>query len=174
MASYNRPVRALGHPIHQIFVAFPVALFGTAVVFDAIDLFGGSSLFSLVGYWDLAAGLIGAVLAAPFGLADWLTVPAGSRAKRVGGWHGIGNVVMVVLFFISWLLRTRGADHAVTTPMFVVEIVAIALGSVTAWLGGELVDRLGIGPDVDANPDAPSSLSHRPAAPGTQGRTAPA
>jgi hypothetical protein len=112
------------------------------------------------------------VFSRPFGLADWLTVPAATRAKRVGIWHGLGNVVMVALFFVSWLVRTGSADHAVTTPMFVVEVVAIALGSVTAWLGGELVDRLGIGPDTDANPDAPGSLPLRPAGRGTQGRAA--
>jgi uncharacterized membrane protein len=65
-------------------VMFPLALLGTAAVFDAIDLFGGAPAFSLVGYWDITAGLIGAVLAAVFGLADWLSVLGGSRAKRVG------------------------------------------------------------------------------------------
>lgn len=173
MASYNRPVRSLGHPIHPMLVAFPLALFLTATVFDAIDLFGGSSEFGVVGYWDVAAGLIGAALAAVFGLADWLTVPAGTRAKRVGAWHGLGNVVVVVLFFVSWIVRTGRADHAVTTPLFVLEIVAIVVSGATAWLGGELVNRLGIGPDRDAGPDAPSSLSHGPAAHGTQGRPAP-
>jgi hypothetical protein len=79
-----------------------------------------------------------------------------------------------VLFFISWLVRTRSADHAVTTPMFVLEVVAVALSGVTAWLGGELVDRLGIGTDRDANPDAPGSLSHSPVGSGTRGRTAAA
>ena len=36
---------------------------------------------------------------------------------------------------------------------------ALTLG--TGWLGGELVDRLGIGVDEGANPNAPSSLSVR-------------
>jgi hypothetical protein len=35
---------------------------------------------------------------------------------------------------------------------------------VTGWLGGELVDRLGVGVDDGAHLDAPSSLSKRPAA----------
>jgi hypothetical protein len=34
----------------------------------------------------------------------------------------------------------------------------------TGWLGGELVDRLGVGVDRGAHLDAPSSLSGRPAA----------
>jgi hypothetical protein len=35
--------------------------------------------------------------------------------------------------------------------------VLLALG--TAWAGGELVERLGVGVDPGANLDAPSSLS---------------
>jgi hypothetical protein len=34
---------------------------------------------------------------------------------------------------------------------------------VSGWLGGELVDRLGVGVDPGANLDAPSSLSGAPA-----------
>ena len=37
------------------------------------------------------------------------------------------------------------------------------LALVTGWLGGELVDRLGVGVDRGAHLDAPSSLSGRPA-----------
>jgi hypothetical protein len=33
----------------------------------------------------------------------------------------------------------------------------------TAWLGGELVDRLGVGIDNGAHLDAPNSLSGKPA-----------
>jgi len=35
--------------------------------------------------------------------------------------------------------------------------------SATAWLGGELVERLGVGVDDGANLDAPNSLSELPA-----------
>jgi hypothetical protein len=40
---------------------------------------------------------------------------------------------------------------------FVAVVVAVA----TAWMGGELVKRLGVGVDEGAAVDAPSSLSHR-------------
>jgi uncharacterized membrane protein len=48
--------------------------------------------------------------------------------------------------------------------------MAIALGALgaglamfTGWLGGELVDRLGVGVDEGAHLDAPSSLKGRSA-----------
>ena len=46
---------------------------------------------------------------------------------------------------------------------FALGFIAVALALVTGWLGGELVDRLGVGVDSGAHLDAPSSLSGRPA-----------
>jgi hypothetical protein len=42
----------------------------------------------------------------------------------------------------------------------VLSAAGAALGGLTGWLGGELVDRLGVGVDDGANLDAPSSLTH--------------
>jgi hypothetical protein len=39
-------------------------------------------------------------------------------------------------------------------------VVALAILGCSAWLGGELVDRLGVGVDREAGLDAPSSLRH--------------
>jgi hypothetical protein len=43
----------------------------------------------------------------------------------------------------------------------------VVLSLVTAWLGGELVERLGVGVDEGAHLDAPNSLSGRAARPGS-------
>ena len=45
----------------------------------------------------------------------------------------------------------------------ILSFVGVVLALVTGWLGGELVDRLGVGVDDGAHLDAPSSLSGRPA-----------
>jgi hypothetical protein len=42
-------------------------------------------------------------------------------------------------------------------------LVGAILSLLTGWLGGELVDRLGVGVDDGANLDAPSSLSKKTA-----------
>ncbi len=39
------------------------------------------------------------------------------------------------------------------------ELIGGGLALFTAWLGGELVDRLGVGVDEGANVNAPNSLS---------------
>jgi uncharacterized membrane protein len=138
-------------------------LFIAAVVFDALYLWRGNPTFAAVGYWNIAGGIIGGLLAAVFGLVDWLAIPSGTRAKRIGLLHGGSNVVVVAAFALVWWTRSTAVDAAPSTNVFLIEGAALVLGSVAGWLGGELVDRLGVGVDDGAHLDAPSSLSGRPA-----------
>ena len=155
--------KLLGHPIHPMLIVLPLGLFIAAVVFDSVYLWRGSSVFATVAYWNIAGGIIGGLLAAVFGLIDWLAIPTGTRAKRIGLLHGGSNVVVVLIFAIVWLMRGDAPDLTPTTSLFLLELAALALGSVAGWLGGELVDRLAVGVDDGAHLDAPSSLSGRPA-----------
>ena len=155
-----------GHAIHPMLITLPLGLLGTAVVFDILGLIGNNTGFATASFYMLAAGIIGGLLAAVFGLVDWLAIPAGTRAKRIGLWHGLGNVVVVVLFAVSWLLRRGQADYQPDGLAFGLGLVAVLVALGTAWLGGELVERLGVGVDEGANLDAPSSLS----GPATTGR----
>ena len=153
----------LGHPIHPMLIVLPLGLFIAAVVFDALYLWRGSATFATVAYWNIAGGIVGGLLAAVFGLIDWLAIPGGTRAKRIGLLHGGSNVLVVVIFTLVWLARGNSLHNGPTTTLFLLELVGLALGSVGGWLGGELVDRLGVGVDDGAHLDAPSSLSGRPA-----------
>ena len=155
--------KLLGHPIHPMVIVLPLGLFIAAVVFDALYLWRGLPAFATVAYWNIAAGVVGGLLAAVFGAIDWVAIPAGTRAKRIGLLHGGSNVVVVLLFAVVWLMRGDMPDPGPTTILFLLEVMALALGSVAGWLGGELVDRLGVGVDDGAHLDAPSSLSGRPA-----------
>jgi uncharacterized membrane protein len=155
--------KLLGHPIHQMLIPFPLGLLGMALIFDLIAKVRDSSgdIHQAANYM-IAAGIITGLLAAVFGAIDWLAIPGGTRAKRIGLIHGLGNVVIVVAFIIAWLLRRNSAaDPSALT--IVIEAVAVAGALGTGWLGGELVDRLGVGVHPGANLDAPSSLSGQPA-----------
>jgi len=154
--------KLLGHPIHQMLIVLPLGLLTGAVIFDIVRLITGNGYWSEIAYWLIAAGVISGLVAAPFGTADWLKIPAGTRARRVGALHGVGNVVVVLLFALSWLLR-RDDARAPETLALVLSFAGAALAAVTGWLGGELVDRLGVGVHDGAHLDAPSSLSGRPA-----------
>jgi len=156
-------VKLFGHPIHPMLIVLPLGLFIASVVFDAIFLWRGNPTFAMVGYWNIAGGIVGGLLAAVFGLIDWWNIPAGTRAKRIGLLHGGSNVLVVALFAFVWWTRSNAADPSLTTNLFVVEVAALVLGSIAGWLGGELVDRLGVGVDDGAHLNAPNSLSGRPA-----------
>jgi uncharacterized membrane protein len=150
--------KLLGHPVHQMLVVFPLGLLATAVIFDLVYFGTENPVHAQVAFWMVVAGVVGGLVAAPFGLIDWLSIPHGTRAKRIGAMHGGGNLVVTLLFLASALLRY---DRVVTPPdvAYACSFAGALLALVTAWLGGELVDRLGVGVHSNANLDAPSSLS---------------
>ena len=149
--------KLFGHPIHQMLIVFPLGVLAMAVVFDVIAWIRDTTRLHEAAYVMIAAGVVSGLAAAVFGLIDYLAIPMGTRARRIGAMHGIGNVVVVVLFAASWWLRRPDAAHPPMLAM-VLGIVAAGIATVTGWLGGELVDRLGVGVDDGANLDAPSSL----------------
>lgn len=161
--------KAAGHPIHQQLIVFPLGLLATAVVFDVLRLITGNDDFATASWYMIAAGVLAGLLAAVFGAVDYWAIPAGTRARRVGALHGVGNVVVVVLFAVSWFLRGDEPGHVPTALAFVLSLAGALLATATGWLGGELVDRLAVGVDDGAHVDAPSSLS----GPVPQRRTTP-
>ncbi|HEX8386013.1 MAG TPA: DUF2231 domain-containing protein [Rubricoccaceae bacterium] len=154
--------RVLGHAAHQMLIVFPLGLLATAVVFDVLALTLDRPTFAEVAFWMIAAGIVGGVVASLPGWIDWSAIPADTRAKRVGLVHGLGNTVVLALFVASWLLR-RDAPESPDTLALVLGFAGGGISLVTGWLGGELVDRLGVGVDDGAHLDAPNSLSGRPA-----------
>jgi uncharacterized membrane protein len=154
--------KALGHPVHQMLIPFPFGLLATAVVFDVIYLVWGNPSMATVAYWMIIAGVVGGLIAAPFGLIDWLAIPKGTRARSVGALHGLGNVVVLLLFVGSWLMR-RDAPQLPDALALALSFAGFLLAGATGWLGGELVDRHAVGVDDGAHLDSPHSLSGRPA-----------
>lgn len=160
--------KLFGHAIHPILIVFPLGLLATAVVFDVVHLITDNPTMAVVAYWMIVAGVIGGFAAALFGWIDWFAIPQGTRAKSVGLLHGVGNVVVLLLFIGSWWLRRRDASTAPETIALILSFAGVGLALVTGWMGGELVERLGVGVDDGAHLDAPSSLSNRPASENTK------
>ena len=157
-------IKLAGHPVHPMLIVFPLGLLYTAVVFDIIYLVTSAVRWTEVAYYLIGAGLVGGIAAAVPGWVDWVAIPARTRAKRVGLVHGVGNVIVLGIFALSWMLR-RPDPSQPPTGAIVAGVLGVVLISATAWLGGELVERLGVGVDDGANLDAPNSLSEQPATP---------
>lgn len=152
--------KLLGHPVHPMLIVFPLGLLSTAVVFDLLYLFTGNGELAIFSFWAIAAGVVGGLIAALFGLWDWLAIPADTRARSVGRLHGGGNVVVVGLFAASWLLRLDDPTYLPESILpLILGLLGAALALFTAWLGGELVYRLRVAVDDDAGLNATSSLA---------------
>jgi uncharacterized membrane protein len=150
-------VKLFGHSVHQMLIVFPLGLLATATIFDVVFWIFGGGGWATASYHMIIAGVIGGLVAAPFGLADYLAIPRGTRARRVGALHGLGNVVVLGLYTASWLIRF-GDGSSPATAALLLSIAGAGVATVAGWLGGELVDRLGVGVDDGAGLNAPSSL----------------
>ncbi|MCY7350563.1 MAG: DUF2231 domain-containing protein [Cytophagaceae bacterium] len=154
--------KLLGHPAHTILIVFPLGLLATSVIFDVVYLLNDNPTMAVVAFWMQVAGIAGGFIAAPFGTIDWVAIPKNTRAKRVGMIHGLGNVLVLLLFIVSVLFRWDEIENPPTLAL-VASFAGFALAGFTGWLGGELVNRLGVGVDPGAHLDAPNSLSGRAA-----------
>lgn len=150
-------IKLFGHPVHQQLVSLPIGLLVGSVIFDLVYLAGPDPTIANVAFWMLVSGLVAALLAAPFGTIDWLAIPKGTRAKRIGLMHAVGNVTVLLLFGLSALLRINDAQTPPTLAI-VLSLAAVPFALLAAWLGGELVSRLGVGVSAEAGLDAASSM----------------
>ncbi len=138
-----------GEPIHPMFVHYPIALWTTSVITDLIFYFNRNSSLMLISKFLIAAGILGAILAAIRGLIDWtgITEPA---AKTIGTRHLILNVSALVLFGVSLYLRMKNYGAALVgfhlKIPFAVSFVGWLLMAISASLGGKLVyqHRMGV------------------------------
>jgi uncharacterized membrane protein len=149
--------RILGHSVHQAIVHLPLGALIVATALDIFHQFRPNETAAMAASWLIAIGVVSGLVAAVFGLIDWTGIPSNTRAKRVGTLHGLGNVVVVGLYAMSLLLRWDTQAYPPQSAILL-SIVGLLCAVVTAWLGGELVSRLGVGVHPGANIDAPSSL----------------
>lgn len=138
-----------GEPIHPMLVHYPIALWTTSVITDLIFYFVRNTSLVLISKFLIAAGILGAVLAAVPGLIDWLMI-SDPVAKKTGNWHLILNVLALILFSASLYLRMTNygaslAGYHLKIP-FVVSVVGWLLMATSASLGGKLVyeHRMGV------------------------------
>jgi uncharacterized membrane protein/nitrite reductase/ring-hydroxylating ferredoxin subunit len=135
-----------GHPLHPILVAFPIAFFTGAFVFDLIALLN-DQLLSATATHMLIAGIIGGLAAAIPGLIDFIfTVPPKSTGKKRATKHALINVTVLILFTAALLYRRQAASPSLFV-LVAIEAIGMTLLVVAGWMGGTLVYRNQIGVD---------------------------
>jgi uncharacterized membrane protein len=152
-----------GHALHPMLVVFPLGLLATSVVWDVCALVTRDPRWGMIAFWTIVAGVVGALLAAVPGFIDWLGIPRGTRARKLGFIHMVLNLILVGLFAVSLVARwyTPGGYDLARAGAMIWGWIGVALGIVSSWLGGELIETLGISVREGAHPDAPSSLGGR-------------
>ena len=144
------PASLGGHPVHPMFIPFPIALWVFSLVADVIYLWRGNPAWrDWIAFYTLLGGIIGGVLAAVPGFIDWLSLKDGEVVK-IANWHARLNVIALLIFVASFYLRTSSGAGLVggsyTIP-FVLSVVGVILITISGWLGGELVFRHGVAVD---------------------------
>ena len=137
------PASIAGHPIHPMLVPLPIGMWVLSLACDIIAAFATDpTSWKTVALYAMIGGIIGALLAAVFGLIDLLSLPAHIRSTALA--HMGINLTIVVLFAIDAWLRLSGSD-----PVWL-SVVAILLLLVSGWLGGKMVYRLGVAVDTES------------------------
>lgn len=153
-----------GHPVHPMFVHFPLAFLLGVVATDAAYLYSGDAFWARAGLWLAGMGALGGWLASLVGLIDLLTVPRIRRLIAASS-HAVFAVMMLSVASLNWLLRFSGSPLDIFPWGLYLSLLTTVLIMLTSITGGYLVYEYGVGvhlepvPCVDA-PGASASENH--------------
>jgi nitrite reductase/ring-hydroxylating ferredoxin subunit/uncharacterized membrane protein len=135
----------LGHPLHPALTDIVIGTWSSSLLLDVV----GGEAAGRAAKRLVAAGVVAAVPTAAAGLSDWSELHGETR--RIGTVHALGNTIALALYAGSWLSRRkdrRGLGVALST-------IGYAVASASAWLGGDLSFRRGVGVNQTAFESGP-------------------
>ena len=129
-------VTIMGHPVHPMLVAYPVAFYTGTFVSYVIYGATADAFWLRVAIALNVAGVVMAMVAALPGLIDWAVgVPSGTPAKRTGAIHMTFNLITLALYAVTLFMyigEWNGAGDVSATP----GIILGALGTVSLLVAG--------------------------------------
>ncbi len=133
-----------GHPLHPMLVPLPIGFLVGALLADLGLLASSDPFWARGAFWLIAAGIVGALLAAVFGLIDFLTIER-ARSTPMGWIHLVGNLTVVGLAVVNLAVRWSAPAASALPWGLVLSAVTVGLLLVTGWAGGELAYRHKVG-----------------------------
>jgi nitrite reductase/ring-hydroxylating ferredoxin subunit len=136
----------LGHPLHPLLTDVPVGAFTVALVLDVLGLRDAAA--PVIAFGVLA--MLGTMVA---GYVDYIDIDVDGPPRRYGSVHQTLMLLSLICYFVSGGMRYGqfGGPGAIEVPLAVVGYVLLAVG---AYLGGDLVFRMGMQVDRHAWRDA--------------------
>ena len=135
-----RPTAAIGGvPLHAMLVPFPIACFTGALLTDIAYSRTAQVQWTNFSQWLLAFGLFMGLLAALFGLIDFLA--AGRDRPAIGWLHLAGNAVILVIVGFNNFIHARDGWTGVVPIGLTLSIVTVLLLVVTGFLGHRMAYR---------------------------------
>lgn len=135
--------------MHPALVHVPVGGWLVACALDVAVWAGwGGGVLARLALWCVGAGLVGALLAVPPGVADWMQIKKEKPAWKLGLWHMLLNLMAAIVWGVNFGLRFEARDEigfVVTMPILVTSAIGTALLLVSAYLGSLMVFDHGIG-----------------------------
>jgi uncharacterized membrane protein len=133
-----------GHPIHPMIISFPIVCFVLTFASDLGFSATRNEFWATASLWLLGIGLIMAALAATTGFID---VMGDTRVRDLSDTrlHAGGNILAVLIQLYNWYSRYEHSTSAVVPTGVILSGVVVLILLFTAWKGGELVFRHGVG-----------------------------
>lgn len=131
-------VAILGHPVHAMSVAFPVALTFCTFGADVLYWWTGDLFWARAALWAVGTGFLLGMFAGVSGTAELLLVP-GIRARAAAWTHFVIAVVLLSLLGANWGYRLYGYESAVLPYGILLSAVSVVVVGFTGWHGGKLV-----------------------------------
>lgn len=137
-------IAVLGHPVHAMSVAFPIALTFCTLGADLFYWWTGEIFWARAALWAVGAGFLFGMVAGISGTAELLLVP-GIRARAPAWTHFIIAVTLLALLGSNWGYRLYGYEAAVLPYGILLSLLSTGVVAVTGWHGGKLVFDYRIG-----------------------------
>lgn len=155
-------VKVLGHPLHPMLIAFPVAFYVATFAAYIVYQNNADPFWFRLGVVANLAGVVMAVVAAIPGLIDWVTaIPNETSAKQTGLVHMALNTVSLLLFAAAALINYNKWYESL--PNLGATLLLSGLGVVVTlaagFYGWTLVQRHHVG--IDLNPGQQSMATDR-------------
>lgn len=154
--------KILGHPVHPMLVAFPVAFYtGTLIAFIVYATTKDTFWLRLANVVNWAGVVMAGVAAVP-GLIDWATgIPRQSAASKTGLTHMALNVLALIVFLVNAILYSREPLPPASTGI-VLSAVGVLFTLPAGFLGWNLVQSHHVGVQLTAEQERLEPVQSRP------------